>query len=84
MPQLHVLRVFCAEYGDFGNALGVFLDGGEVPEDRRKGVASETGSAAPVLVDAAAYVTIRLIIPVLALPFPGSPPRVLNPPFHCN
>ena len=37
MPTLHLLRVFCSEDGSGGNALGVFLDGGEVPPDHRAG-----------------------------------------------
>ena len=37
---LHVLRVFCAADGSGGNPLGVFLDGGEVPEAERQAVAA--------------------------------------------
>ena len=41
MPELHVLRVFCAEGGGGGNPLGVFLDGAAIdgasaPGDRRR------------------------------------------------
>ncbi|MBA3474676.1 MAG: PhzF family phenazine biosynthesis protein, partial [Rubrobacter sp.] len=38
--MLHVLRVFVGDVGAGGNPLGVFLDGGEVPEGERQGVAA--------------------------------------------
>ena len=37
MAELTVLRVFCAADGSGGNPLGVFVDGPEVPEERREG-----------------------------------------------
>ena len=43
MATLHVLRVFTAEDGEWGNPLGVFLEGDEVPEGRRQQVAAELG-----------------------------------------
>src|SRR3712207_8073521 len=36
VPELHVLRVFVGEGGAGGNPLGVFLGGGEVPEEERQ------------------------------------------------
>lgn len=73
MPQLHVLRVFCdAEWG-FGNPLGVFLDGGEVPEGRRQDVAAELGFSETVFVDDAATGRIRIFTPGLELGFAGHP-----------
>ena len=51
MPELHVLRVFVNEDGEWGNPLGVFLDGGEVPEAERQAVAAELGFSETVFVD---------------------------------
>lgn len=72
-PELHVLRVFCdAEWG-FGNPLGVFLDGAEVPEERRQGVAAELGYSETVFVDDRASGRMRIFTPGLELPFAGHP-----------
>jgi predicted PhzF superfamily epimerase YddE/YHI9 len=73
MPQLHVLRVFCDQYGDFGNPLGVFLEGGEVPEDRRQAVATELGFSETVFVDDATEGRMRIFTPGLELGFAGHP-----------
>ena len=51
MPELHVLRVFVNEDGEWGNPLGVFLDGGAVPEEERQEVAAELGFSETVFVD---------------------------------
>lgn len=72
MPELHVLRVFCAPSGG-GNPLGVFLHGEEVPEDRRQAVAGELGFAETVFVDQAERGTIRIFTPTGELPFAGHP-----------
>jgi predicted PhzF superfamily epimerase YddE/YHI9 len=73
VPQLHVLRVFCdAEWG-FGNPLGVFLDGAEVPPERRQGVAAELGFSETVFVDDAPSGQIRIFTPGLELGFAGHP-----------
>ena len=45
MATLHVLRVFTGATGTHGNPLGVFLDGGDVPETRRQAVARDLGFA---------------------------------------
>ena len=73
MPELYVLRVFCGEGGGGGNLLGVFLDGGEVPEDDRQGVAAELGFSETVFVDAAARGEVRIFTPAVELPFAGHP-----------
>ncbi len=73
MAQLHVLRVFCDEAGGHGNPLGVFLDGGEVPEGRRQAVAHELGFSETVFVDDRARGEIRIFTPGLELPFAGHP-----------
>jgi predicted PhzF superfamily epimerase YddE/YHI9 len=73
MPQFHVLRVFCDEYGDFGNPLGVFLEGGEVPEERRQAVATELGFSETVFVEDAGEGRIRIFTPGYELGFAGHP-----------
>lgn len=44
MTSLHVLKVFVGVEGGGGNPLGVFLDGSEVPEQERQGIAADLGS----------------------------------------
>lgn len=73
MPKLHVLRVFCDAEWCFGNPLGVFLEGGEVPEERRLEVAADLGFSETVYVDDAAEGRIRIFTPGLELPFAGHP-----------
>ena len=73
MATLHVLRVFTDESGRFGNPLGVFLDGGEVPEARRQAVAHELGFSETVFVEEAESGAVRIFTPGLELPFAGHP-----------
>ncbi|HET7443620.1 MAG TPA: PhzF family phenazine biosynthesis protein [Solirubrobacterales bacterium] len=73
MATLHVLRVFCDEAGEWGNPLGVFLAGAEVPAERRQGVAHELGFSETVFVDDAARGEIRIFTPGLELEFAGHP-----------
>jgi len=73
MPQLHVLRVFCDAEWSHGNPLGVFLDGDEVPEERRQDVATELGFSETVFVDDAATGRMRIFTPGMELPFAGHP-----------
>jgi predicted PhzF superfamily epimerase YddE/YHI9 len=73
VARLHVLRVFCDEAGEWGNPLGVFLDGAEVPGERRQAVAHELGFSETVFVDDAARGAIRIFTPGLELPFAGHP-----------
>ena len=73
MATLHVVRVFCAEGGGGGNPLGVFLDGAEVPEERRQAVAKDLGFSETVFVDDAARGEIRIFTPGSELPFVGHP-----------
>lgn len=73
MARLHVLRVFADEAGSYGNPLGVFLDGGEVPEERRQAVAADLGFSETVFVDDAAGGRCRIFTPGLELPFAGHP-----------
>ncbi|HEX5712903.1 MAG TPA: PhzF family phenazine biosynthesis protein [Solirubrobacterales bacterium] len=73
MATLHVLRVFCDEAGDWGNPLGVFLDGAEVPAERRQAVAHELGFSETVFVDDRERGEVRIFTPGLELPFAGHP-----------
>jgi predicted PhzF superfamily epimerase YddE/YHI9 len=73
MAELHVLRVFCDARWAFGNPLGVFLDGEEIPAERRQDVAAELGFSETVFVDDAASGRIRIFTPGLELDFAGHP-----------
>lgn len=73
MARLHVLRVFCGEDGSEGNPLGVFLDGAEVPEERRQAVAAELGFSETVFVEDKGSARCRIFTPGLELPFAGHP-----------
>jgi len=73
MSSLRVLRVFVNEDGEWGNPLGVFLDGREVPEARRQEVAAELGFSETVFVDDRAEGRVRIHTPLVELPFAGHP-----------
>jgi predicted PhzF superfamily epimerase YddE/YHI9 len=73
VATLHVLRVFCDEAGAWGNPLGVFLDGAEVPAEERQAVAHELGFSETVFVDDAETAVCRIFTPGLELPFAGHP-----------
>lgn len=73
MPTLHVLRVFVDEQGDWGNPLGVFLDGDEVAEAERQEVAADLGFSETVFVTDRAAGALRIHTPEVELPFAGHP-----------
>jgi predicted PhzF superfamily epimerase YddE/YHI9 len=73
VTTLHVLRVFIGEDGGWGNLLGVFLKGGEVPEERRQDIARELGYSETVFVDDAGRGECRIFTPGSELPFAGHP-----------
>jgi predicted PhzF superfamily epimerase YddE/YHI9 len=73
MARLHVLRVFCADDATHGNPLGVFLDGGSVPESERQAVTSDLGFSETVFVDDAERGEIRIFTPAVEIPFAGHP-----------
>jgi len=73
VPELHVLRVFTNDEGEWGNHLGVFLDGEAVPEDQRQRVAAELGYSETVFVEDRAAARIRIHTPAVELPFAGHP-----------
>jgi predicted PhzF superfamily epimerase YddE/YHI9 len=70
---LHVLRVFVGDGGAGGNPLGVFLDGGEVPEGERQGVAADLGFSETVFVEDPVQGRLRIFTPKEELPFAGHP-----------
>jgi len=73
MPKLHVLKVFVGEGGVGGNPLGVFLEGDEIPEPDRQGVAADLGFSETVFVDDAGRGVLRIFTPGTELPFAGHP-----------
>jgi len=73
MAELHVLRVFVAPGGAGGNPLGVFLDGGAVPEGHRQTVAADLGFSETVFVDDPSSGRVRIFTPAAELPFAGHP-----------
>lgn len=73
MPRLHVLKVFVGEDGRGGNPLGIFLDGGSVPEERRQDVAADLGFSETVFVDNLEGGELRIFTPATELPFAGHP-----------
>lgn len=94
MPKLHVLRVFTDESSEWGNPLGVFLDGRAIPEQRRQDVAADLGFSETVYVDDLAAAQLRIFQPAGELPLAGHPlvgtawllgqeghaPKALRPP----
>lgn len=73
MPTLHVLRVFVDAAGEWGNRLGVFLDGGEVAAAERQRVAADLGFSETVFVTDRNAGTLRIHTPAVELPFAGHP-----------
>jgi predicted PhzF superfamily epimerase YddE/YHI9 len=73
VATLHVLRVFTDRDGEWGNPLGVFLDGGEIPEAERQAVAADLGYSETVFVDDLETGACRIFTPGLELGFAGHP-----------
>jgi predicted PhzF superfamily epimerase YddE/YHI9 len=73
VARLHILKVFVGESGAGGNPLGVFLDGGEVPEEERQRVAADLGFSETVFVEDAERGELRIFTPATELPFAGHP-----------
>ena len=73
MAELHVVRVFVGDDGSWGNPLGVFIDGGSVPESQRQGVATDLGFSETVFVDNVERGEIRVFTPAVEIPFAGHP-----------
>jgi predicted PhzF superfamily epimerase YddE/YHI9 len=73
MPTLHVVNVFTTVDGSEGNPLGVFLDGGAVPEADRQAVATDLNYSETVFVDDATSGRLQIYTPANELPFAGHP-----------
>jgi predicted PhzF superfamily epimerase YddE/YHI9 len=73
VPDLHVLRVFCAPDGSGGNPLGVFLDGSAIAPGLRLHVAGDLGFSETVFVDDPVAGTIQIFTPGTELAFAGHP-----------
>jgi len=73
VPELHVIRVFTDQRGEYGNPLGVFLDGAEVAEPDRQPIATELGFSETVFVDDPRRGVIRIHTPAAEIPFAGHP-----------
>jgi predicted PhzF superfamily epimerase YddE/YHI9 len=73
VSELHVLRVFTTPAGEYGNGLGVFLRGAEIPEAQRQAIAADLGFAETVFVDDTDRAEMRIFTPELELPFAGHP-----------
>jgi predicted PhzF superfamily epimerase YddE/YHI9 len=73
MPALSLLRVFCSDDGSGGNPLGVFLEGADVPQERRQAVAADLGLSEIVFVDDRERGEIQIFTPTVELDFAGHP-----------
>lgn len=73
MRSYHLLNVFAAEDGSYGNPLGVFLDGAAVPAGERQRVATDLGYSETVFVDDASTGELRIFTPANELPLAGHP-----------
>ena len=73
MATLHVLKVFVGENRAGGNPLGVFLEGGEVPEEARQRVAAELGFSETVFVEDPWSGELRIFTAQTELQFAGHP-----------
>ena len=73
MANLHILRVFVGENDAGGNPLGVFLEGGEVPDSDRQRVAGNLGFSETVFVEDPWRGELRIVTPETELPFAGPP-----------
>jgi predicted PhzF superfamily epimerase YddE/YHI9 len=73
VAELHVLRVFVNEDGEWGNPLGVLLDGARVPGTERQRIAAELDFSETVFVEDRASGRIRIHTPTVELPFAGHP-----------
>lgn len=73
MARLHVLRVFVNEDREWGNQLGVFVDGAEVPPHERQRIAAELGFSETVFVEDRIEGRLRIHTPAVELGFAGHP-----------
>ena len=70
---LDVLRVFADGEGRFGNPLGVFLDGSDLPPGQCQPIATALGHSETVFVHDLRRRELRMFTPTQELPFAGHP-----------
>jgi predicted PhzF superfamily epimerase YddE/YHI9 len=73
VTTLHVLRVFVNEDNEWGNRLGIFLDGDQVGNGERQRIAAELGFSETVFVHDRTRGALRIYTPAVELPFAGHP-----------
>jgi PhzF family phenazine biosynthesis protein len=73
MTELKVLRVFSDANGEFGNRLGVVLDGPAIPAARRQSLAAELGYSETVYIDDLETGQLQIFNPVTEIPLAGHP-----------
>ncbi len=73
MPTLHVLRVFVNDDDEWGNPLGVFLDGPRGPAEKRQSLAAALGYSETVFLEDRASGEMWIHTPAVELPFAGHP-----------
>lgn len=73
LPLVHVLRVFTATDGRFGNPLGVLLGTEGLPDGECQRIATELAFSETVFVDDPAAGDCRIFTPAMPLPFAGHP-----------
>ncbi|MEV6418018.1 PhzF family phenazine biosynthesis protein [Kribbella sp. NPDC051718] len=96
MTDVQVVRVFADPAGNFGNKLGVVLDGASIPDPaERQKLAAELGYPETIFFDDLERADFKIYTPAVELPFAGHPsvgaawvltrelgkaPAVLRPP----
>ncbi len=73
MPELDIVRVFVNDEGEWGNPLGVFLDGASVPGPERQRIAADLGYSETVFLDDAERGELAIYTPAAEIPFAGHP-----------
>jgi predicted PhzF superfamily epimerase YddE/YHI9 len=73
MTELQVLRVFCNAEGEFGNPLGVVLNGPAIPESRRQPLAAELGFSETIYIDDHETGRLQIFTPTSELLLAGHP-----------
>ncbi|NEA31983.1 PhzF family phenazine biosynthesis protein [Streptomyces sp. SID13031] len=74
MTDVQVVRVFTDPAGNFGNQLGVVLDGAAIPDHaERQKFAAELGYAETIFFDDVERAAFQIFTPATELPFAGHP-----------
>jgi predicted PhzF superfamily epimerase YddE/YHI9 len=73
MSELNVLRVFCNPNSEYGNPLGVVIDGSAIPVSRRQPLAAELGYSETVYIDDLNTGRLQIFTPTSELRLAGHP-----------